>query len=420
MSMTRNQLHALFFNVPGYGHVNPSLPLVEELTRRGHRISYFITPGFREQVETAGAAFQPYEEIVDDYFSGPGMDGSFPPQAMVALMETTETILPGLIENARKQKPDLILYDGMCPWGYFTARALNLPAVASMALLQFGNHPPSAFLDPNMRRLLALTLRGWRQILAAARVSRRLGKKYGVEPLGPTFLLNAVGDLSIAYTSAVFQPYADKVHPSIRFVGRTLPEDPEADPALFAAAGDRPVVYVSLGSIINDNRDFFRVCIDAFAERDIYALITTGLRFRALDFGSLPANVAVHPWLPQAAVLKRASLFLSHGGLNSIHDALFYGVPLLLFPQQDEQRINAARVASFGAGLVYPDKQLNSASLLEYVDRLLREPGLKAKAAWLGKTLRDAGGIPKAADYIEELFGNYRAEITSARTPARP
>lgn len=397
---------ALFFNVPGHGHVNPSLPLVAELTHRGHRITYFITPGYREQVESAGAAFRPIPNVTDDYFNGPKLNGSSPQYAAYTLMTKTEEILPELIETARDLAPDYVLFDGMCPWGYFLARVLQVPAVASLSLLQFPKPDLKMFLDPVMRRLfLSVLTQDPGKMAVAARISKQLGKRYGVPPLGPAELLNAFGDLSLSYTSAAFQPGADTVHPSVRFIGRSNPDTPEFPPGFFDRVGERPLVYISLGSLINDNKRFFLDCIDGFSGRREHVMISTGWRFRAEDFDGLPENVEVLAWVPQAAVLKRAALFISHGGFNSIHDALFYGVPLLLIPQQDEQAVNAARVVELGAGLTLTGGSITSSRLVSFAERLLQEASYKTQAGLLGESLRSAGGIPRAADEVEALLG---------------
>ena len=113
-----------------------------------------------------------------------------------------------------------------------------------------------------------------------------------------------------------------------------------------------------MGTINNRDRTVVECFIRAFSGRDEFVMITTGHGFSKESFGNLPANIAIHGWLPQIAVLKRASLFITHGGLNSIHDGLYFGVPLLLCPQQEEQTLNATRVVDLGAGLLLPKGEL--------------------------------------------------------------
>ena len=283
---------ALFFNVPAHGHVNPSLPLVAELVRRGHQVTYFLTEGFRADVEAAGAVLQPYATVRDDYFAGPGLDGSRPQKAACRLITTAGEILPQLLQAAASAKPDYILYDGMCPWGYLAARSLRLPAVVSLSLLPLALPPARDLLTGEMLSILGpMMLRDFGTGVQAARRSRALGARYGVAPLGLANILNAPGDLAISYTSTYFQPYAERVADTVRFVGWTLREGrPDGAFSLEAAQGRR-LIYISLGSLVSAGAAFFRTCIDAFGGRDEFVLISTGNRFGAEEFGALPSNV---------------------------------------------------------------------------------------------------------------------------------
>ncbi len=409
---------ALFFNVPAHGHVNPSLPLVAELVRRGHRVTYFLTEGFRADVEAAGAVLQPYATVRDDYFAGPGLDGSRPQKAACRLITTAGEILPQLLQAAASAKPDYILYDGMCPWGYLAARSLRLPAVVSLSLLPLALPPARELLTGEMLSILGpMMLRDFGTGVQAARRSRALGARYGVAPLGLANILNAPGDLAISYTSTYFQPYAERVADTVRFVGWTLREG-RPDPAFsLEAAQGRRLIYISLGSLVSAGAAFFRTCIDAFGGRDEFVLISTGNRFGAEEFGALPSNVSVHPWVPQADVLRRAALFVTHAGLGSVHDGLYCGVPLLLVPQQAEQSLTARRVVALGAGLMVKREEVTVETMRSHAARLLAEPSFAHEAQRVGETLRAAGGMPRAADEIEGLLERYTGNSNDYPTP---
>ena len=397
-------IKALFFNVPGHGHVNPSLPLVAELTRRGHQITYFITEGYRARVEAVGAKVQLYKSVQDDFFDPLTLDGFHPQIVACEMLKTTETMLPELMETARAAKPDYILFDCMCQWGYFIARVLKVPAVSSICLM-----PPimrAFFNKTTLRFMLPMMFRDFGKGIEANRRSQALGKKYNGPPLGQTNLLSAEGDLSISYTSKEFVPYSEDAPKSFRFVGRTLEVEPGVDPALFERVGNRPLVYISMGTVNNQDQEMIKLFVSAFANRDEFVIITVGKRFTPETFGKLPENIAIHPWLPQIAVVKRASLFVSHGGLNSIHDGLYFGVPLLLCPQQEEQTLNSSRVVELGAGLMLRKKDFTIENFRRAVTQLLSDARFKTNAQKIGETFRTAGGMKKAADEIERLIKN--------------
>jgi MGT family glycosyltransferase len=402
-------LKALVFNVPAHGHINPSLPLVAELCRRDHQITYVATERYRASIEAAGALFQAYASLRDDYFDRNGLHGGLPNKVADHLIATSQQILPELLDIARAARPDYIIYDGMCPWGYFVARILRLPAVVSLALMAPVSPPATALLNwPTLRMVVPMLLRDIGKGVAANRRVRRLAKQYAIPPLGPSSLLSAPGDLAISYTSAYFQPFADTVPDTVRFVGWTLRESPASEAFALDVPPGKRLIYISLGTINNKAVAFFKHCIEAFRGQDDYVLMSTGNAIDPAVFGMLPANIAIRRWVPQSEVLKRASLFISHGGLNSVHDALYCGVPLLLVAQQEEQEFNARRVVELGAGLLLPKSQVTPAALRTLAARLLAAASFKAQAQRIGATLREAGGAARAADEVEGLLRRSR------------
>jgi len=392
---------AMFLNVPGHGHVNPSLPLVAELVRRGHQIAYFITESYRARVEAAGATFQPYAAIDDDYFDARGLSGSVPAKVAYELITTAGEVLPELLETARAAQPDYVMFDGMCPWGYWLARILGVPAVASLSLMPLSAR---ALLSPQtLRAFLPVMFRDMDKRLEVNKRSRALGKKYGIAPLDSASLLMALGDISISYTSSYFQPFASSVNRSIRFVGWSVDDSSSANPFPFEQAHGRRLIYVSLGTVSNNDAAFFRMCIEAFTGSDDFVIMTTGNRVNPESFGALPENVSIHSWVPQIDVLKRAALFITHGGMNSVHDGLYYGTPLLLIPQQEEQAYTSLRVVELGAGLMLKKAQANVGTIRNHAARLLADTRFKAEADRIGDTFRAAGGVALAANEIEAL-----------------
>jgi MGT family glycosyltransferase len=394
---------ALFFSVPGHGHVTPSLPVAAELTRRGHHILYFGTQGYRTNIEAAGAEFRAYSGIEDDYFTSRGLHGGVPQRVTKALMMTSEAILPELLDVTRDEQPDYILFDGLCPWGRLVAQITKLPSIGSLAVSPITKPPLSAMLKMLPSLLPLLTQDVGDGIDAIKRVNA-ITKRHELPRLGMIDIMNNSGDISLSYTSREFQLYADTVPPSVRFVGWTPYEPPRAEPFSFEKAGDRRIVYASLGTLNNNNVSFYKACIEAFTGRDEYLMITTGDRLAPESLGALPNNVAVHRWLPQVEILKRASLFISHGGLNSVHDSLYFGVPMLLVPQQLEQTWNSERVVELCGGLLLKPKAVSAQTIRDGARMLLNGAGYRDAAKRIGETFRAAGGAPKAADEVEKLI----------------
>jgi MGT family glycosyltransferase len=112
--------------------------------------------------------------------------------------------------------------------------------------------------------------------------------------------------------------------------------------------------------------------------------------------------------VPQLEVLQRASAFITHGGMNSIHEALYYGVPLILIPHQLEQLFGSQIVAERGAGLLIEDQvargRVPPAKLRPAIEAILSEPRYRAAAREIQKSLQATGGFRQAADEIQRYL----------------
>jgi MGT family glycosyltransferase len=128
--------------------------------------------------------------------------------------------------------------------------------------------------------------------------------------------------------------------------------------------------------------------------------MSVGRQTNLANLGDAPANFIVRPFVPQLAVLQRAALFITHGGINSVHEGLHYGVPLLVIPQQFEQLLNARSVTAQGAGLILDRKRVTAPGLREAVAQILTTPSYTERAADLQAILRNTGGYLHAADEL--------------------
>lgn len=381
---------AIFFNIPASGHINPSLGLTAELVRRGEEVVYFATERFRPVIEATGASFRATPIIDDHYIDQPGLNGIDPSLFAELMIGTCRDLLPALVELVRTEQPDYILHDSVCAWGGLVARVLDLPTVVSLALWSFTPgmlaHPPGA---PDS---------GLSHGIRFHQISRQIGAQYGIRPLTYAELFNAPGDLTISYSSAELQPEAHLLDERFHFVGSCLAaRGDEPDFPLELLDGKR-VIYISLGTVLNRNADFFKSCLNAFSEGPYTVVMSIGNRLSREAFGPIPANFIVRNNVPPIEILKRSALFISHSGMNSVHEALSLNVPLLLVPQQAEQALTAARMVELGAGLRL--EQTSPESLRAAAEKVLNEPGYRLRATHLGASLRQAGGPPRAADLV--------------------
>jgi MGT family glycosyltransferase len=316
------------------------------------------------------------------------------------LMRMSARVLEEDLERFREVRPDYLIADSVAPWGQWAAILLGVPLVTSVSTLAF-NRSVMAFgaargVRPGSLRLFFSKLR---HVGKAWRLQRRLCRQYGVN--GPGVIASVIGSsgLNIVYTSRHFQPCADTFDDRFQFVG-PMTSRTETTAFSWDRVGASDVVYVSLGTLFNADTAFYRTCFEAFGGQAFQVILSVGTKVSLTSLGPVPTNFVVSPHVPQLAVLQRARAFVTHGGMNSVSEGLFYGVPLVVVPQMGEQAIVGRQVEQLGAGLCLTKKEVTASALRESVRRLLEEEPFRRQADVVRRSFLDAGGAARAADAI--------------------
>lgn len=397
----------LVFGFPAHGHVNPTLAVVAGLVARGHDVDYLTARPFIEAVEATGAQARLHR---DPFLAGTsGIDAAtFPAMAPALLFESTLAVLdqelPWIVERGH----DAVFFDSLAPWGPIVARRIDAPAIASIST--FALHPRMARMARGFERPGLARIRMKMKAIGRARRARReLARRHGTR--GPSWfeIYCNRGDISLVYTSRQFQPFAERLDPSHRFVGPSLRPPARVDDFPFERLDPaRRTVFVSLGTSFQDDLDFYRTAIDALSsDESVQTVVSTG-GMDVEPLGPVADTVIIRPFVPQVELLGRVDLFISRGGMNSVSEALWHGVPLVTVPFLAEQAVVGRRVEQLGAGVVLRRKDVDRTSLLRSARDILADPGYKAAARQVGKGLQRAGGPERAADEIESMLSSPR------------
>ena len=382
---------AAFFCIPAHGHTNPMLPVAAELVKRGSRVRFYSFDAFKEKIEATGAEFVSCDAFL------PAL--SEQEEAGLKRVSTTEMTIQDiritlgmdsfLDEEFKTFQPDVVYSDSVCFWGKLNAWKHQVPLVVSTSTFAF-NQLSSQYMKNSPKELADM-------IFGLPRISKELKKlePYGYHVKNPLSLIQSDNQTdSIVYTSRRFQPYAESFSDHYAFVGPSVFSNVVPD-----KKKERPLIYISMGTVINDRPDFYTKCIEALRDLKADVIISCGNAVDRDTFGTLPANIQVFPYVDQLEVLSRADAFITHCGMNSVSESLYMAAPMVLYPQTGEQQAVARRVTEIGAGMMLTDDSAKGirASVLEILNHAAY--GEAAKACSEG--FRSCSGAAGAAEFIE-------------------
>ncbi len=380
-----------FFSIPAHGHTNPMLPVAKELVQRGNTVRFYSFGEFEEKIRAVGAVFINCDSFLPEL--------NRKEEAGLKNVSTTEMTIQdiritlGMDEFLNQEfasfQPDVVYTDSVCFWGKLSAWKHHVPMVVSTSTFAF-NRMSSQYMKHSPKEMADI-------IFGLPRISRELKKlrSYGYPVKSALSLVQSDNATdSVVYTSRKFQPYAESFSDHYIFVG----------PSLFSTLlpdkkKDRPLVYISLGTVINDRPDFYRKCIDALKDRNIDIIISCGNGMDQRVLGKLPDHIKVFPYVDQLTVLSKADVFITHCGMNSVSESLYMAAPMILYPQTGEQYAVAKRTAEIGAGLLLGDD--SSGGIRKAVEEVLNDSAYADAAAACSSDFRSCPGTAGAAEFIE-------------------
>lgn len=381
----------VFFCIPAHGHTNPTLGVVRELVARGHEVLYYSYNSFKEKIESAGATFVSCDDFDAEQHIDPkdakrvGSDLAFSTRLLV---DTTLALDDMVCAEMERLQPDCIVADSMAVWGKAVALKLGIPFVSSTTTFAFNRHS-AQIMKQSIGQLFGML---FSMPKINKDIKRLQDKGYPVKSV-LDIIQNDENTHTVVYTSPQFQPCADTFNEKYAFVGPSIRPVTEE-----VIKTKEKLIYISMGTVVNDMASLYRKCIKAFSDTDYQVIMSIGDMVDVKELGEIPANIFVYSHVDQIAVLSKADAFLSHCGMNSVNESLYYGVPLVMYPQTSEQGGVANRVTQVGAGLML--EKTTPEAIREAVEKVLNDTSYRNGAAAISEGFKNCSGAKGAADKI--------------------
>lgn len=411
-------------SLPLSGHLNPMTALARRLQSRGNDVVFLGVPDVEPVARAAGLKFASFCEKEYPLGSTAQIWGEVAKlRGMDVLRHSYEKLMPDLVRATMEQLQkrleetgvDAMVFDVAYRFLELVPMGMGMPYAQVWNILHFdfsGATPLCCFSLPyettpeaRTRNLEALSSFGQLRapLLAVAKAyAEKVGLKIDWSDPVPTVSKLAV----ITQTPKEFDFPNIDWPPQFHYAG-PFHDDEGRAPVSFPweKLDGRPLVYASLGTLVNGLEQVYRVILEAVGKfPEMQIVLAVGTNVDPDDLGSIPANTIVVRTAPQIELLKRAELCITHAGLNTALESLAQGVPMVAIPIGYDQPGVAARIAYHGAGEFTELDELTTERLAGLIRRVRENPSYRDKARSLQKAIAQTRGLDRAADVIEMAF----------------
>ncbi|WP_413163387.1 glycosyltransferase [Capilliphycus salinus ALCB114379] len=401
------------------GHLNTMFPLGQELQRRGHRVTLFGKLDIEAKVIAAGLEFRaigesefPRGSVAKSFGELGKLSGREALSYTVNLVrKNAEVLLRDAPKLMKEAGVEALLVDQVSPEGGAVADYLGIPfvTICSAVVLNREESVPPFSTNWNYNPNLLGRLRNRLGYQVLKRVTKPVTKV--INDYRQEWKLPAQSNPNQRYSqlAQISQQPAE-----LEFPREELPEcfhftgpyhySSRREPIAFPweKLTDKPLIYASMGTLQNRLVEVFQTIASACEGLEAQLVISLGGSASPESLPKLPGNPLVVEYAPQLELLQKASLTITHAGLNTTLESLNNGVPMVAIPVANDQPGVAARIAWTGAGEAVPLKKLNVSKLRVAVEKVFKEDSYKQNALRLQEAIKRAGGVQRAADIIEQ------------------
>ncbi|NMS91118.1 glycosyl transferase [Clostridioides difficile] len=370
----------LFINLPFSGHVYPTLGLVEKLVHKGNSVTYLLTEEWKDKVLEMGSDFLCYED-----------DRKLSIQIKNAYQASIKVV----------HKFDLIIYEHLFFLGKHIAERFNKLVIRIITAPAPNEILMKEFI--NSGGILSIFRFEW--------ICRRWTKKVsnGVKLMTNSWLKEITEnppELNLVYTIKKFQPYAeDFPEDKFIFLGTSIYQRNKKNEFIFPEFKNN-LIYISLGTVVNKAMSFYKKCINAFKDENVTVIMSVGNSINISDFSEIPNNFYIYPFVPQLEILEKSNVFITHGGLNSVMESLYFGVPMVVIPFMSDQPSNAQQIELLNLGKKISHKHITSDILKDSTLAVLNDSTITQNIIFMQKEIRSAGSNEFGADLIMQYMNN--------------
>jgi hypothetical protein len=391
-------VRVLFTVHPAAGHLHPLVPVAGALSEAGHQVAVASAASFRPEVASFG--LEHLDAGLDWLISDGSTWDAFPPMpppgpdfpawVVLTLADiTTRRMVPDLLAIAGEWRPDLIVREGMEFGGCIAAEVVGMPHASVAGNAYAAVDSPEIDYFPGNRRMVAEPMARHRE-------------RFGLPP-DPDVRM-PFRHLHMCFTPPSWDGTAAPRPANTRFMRHTSTMSPGAQlPDWVERLPERPTVLASLGTVFNKTPGVLEAIVGALAEEPLNVIVAIGRDQDPARFGPQPDHVRLEAYVAQPLLLGHCHAFVTHGGFNSVKEALSAGVPMVVVPISADQPYSAERCADLGAGVTVAAGERSPDAIRDAVRRVLADPGYRTAARDFQAEMAALPGPEQMVELLERL-----------------
>lgn len=357
-------LKGLFFGAPSVSVCNTLYPVLEALISDKYEIIAYNLEDFAPPANYR-FSFKQYPPYQNGYHPGCMDEHTTYLQFGEILIDTSVALTDYILKEIEKEKPDFILHSHLAVWGRLVAAHFKLPAITFFTTFILDKKIMLSYFVKNVSR----NGQAIEHLRSTVRFTRKLKKLHQQlqltqEPDIWNIYINPTS-LNVSFIIENFQPDRLQIGADFKFLGYP------AAPALSRI--DRDIIYISMGTILNRNTDFYKLCIEALLDVKTHCVLVIGKSIDRKILGVIPAHIEVVEFADQTKILQRSLLFITRGGMASVHESVYRHTPMIVVPEMAEQQLTAQKVEEMGIGIHLPPATLCKDLLKQAITNILQD-----------------------------------------------
>ncbi|MGI8413761.1 MAG: glycosyltransferase [Solirubrobacteraceae bacterium] len=398
------RLRVLCTCLPGVGHFLPMVPLARALIDAGHEVAFATAADFLPRIGAYGFAAFPAGLSLPEQISEAAR--RFPEQhALPPGKERFCTFVPRMLADVaapvraadlvpilRQWRPDVLVHDETDFGG---------PVAAAVAGIPYADHSVAILRPLQAARLARETILG-------------LWQEWGVD-LGPFGGLFKYLYLDVC-PPGLQSPEIDQIDVAHPMTNARLPAEGEHAPPWIDELRPVPTLYLSLGTLFNQDPHVFATILEGLREDDLNVIVTIGADQDPAVLGPQPPHVHIEGFIPQSVLLPRCDAVINQGG-TAIFEILAHGLPLLVVPQGANQFHNGEACVAAGAALSLLPGEVTPEAIRAAVRTLIDASSYRERAQLLAREIEAMPGPDPAVRLVEQLARERRPLTHAALAP---